>query len=352
MDRGLLVTIHQAVLLVGGRGTRMWPLTAKIPKGLLPVAGVLFLDLQIRQLAAAGIDEVFLAVGRSQLDEWERFAADREGVRLVVEDEPLDTAGPVRAALDGLDDRFLVLNGDVVLEADLTAYLTAVRPEVKATLGLVEVEDPSAYGVVVLDDSGMVVRFVEKPPADEAPAQTVNAGMYVMTRSALADYGEGPLSFERVVFPGLAAEGSLQGVVIEGWWLDIGTPDLFLDCTGAVLSGATALHRPASRHLIEGECIGETTGGWSWIAAGARVESGAVVEESVVLPGATIGSKAIVRRAIVGWDATVGDHSLVTGATIIGAGAWIGPNTELNHGMRIAPGARLESGAVTFSPPE
>ena len=346
------MSIHQALLLVGGRGTRMWPLTATRPKGLLPVAGVLFLDLQIRQLADAGIDEVFLAVGRSQLDEWRRFAADRDAVRLVVEDEPLDTAGPVRAALDDLDDRFLVLNGDVVLEADLTGYVAAARSEVRATLGLVEVEDPSAYGVVVVDDSGMVDRFVEKPPAEQAPARTVNAGLYVMSRSALADYGEGPLSFERVVFPDLAAEGSLQGVVIEGRWLDIGTPELFLDCTGAVLAGATALHRPASSHLIEGDCFGETAGGWSWVAAGARVESGAVVEESVVLPGASIGSNTVVRRAIVGWDVAVGSDSLVTGAAMIGAGASIGRNTELDHGIRIAPGAHLEPGAVTFLPPK
>jgi len=323
-----------------------------MPKGLLPVAGVPFLDLQIRQLAAAGIDEVFLAIGRLQLGEWEQFAAERNGVRLVVEDEPLDTAGPVRAALDDLDERFLVLNGDVVIEADLRGYLASAPPEAKATLGLVEVEDTSAYGVVVLDDLGVVERFVEKPPAAEAPARTVNAGLYLMTRSALAEYQEGPLSFERVVFPGLAAAGALHGVVIEGRWLDIGTPELFLDCTGAVLAGKTVLHRPESSHLVEGECRGVTSGAWSWVAAGATVESGAVVEESVVLPGAVIGENATVRRAVVGWDAVVGSDSTVAGATIIGAGASIGSGSELNHGMRIAPGASLDPGAVTFAPPE
>ncbi|MEE9206107.1 MAG: NDP-sugar synthase [Acidimicrobiia bacterium] len=345
------MTIHQAVLLVGGRGTRMWPLTATVPKGLIPVAGVPFLDLQIRQLVAAGIDEVFLAVGRAQLEAWQQFAADRDGVRLVVEDEPLDTAGPVLAALNDLAERFLVLNGDVVIEADLKSYLGAADDDVKATLGLIEVEDTSAYGVVVLDTDGMVDRFIEKPPADQAPAQTVNAGIYVMTRTALADYGEGSLSFEQVVFPSLAAEGSLQGVVIEGRWLDIGTPELFLDCTGAVLGGATELHRPASSHLIEGTCRGNTAGEWSWIAPGATVESGAVVEESVILPGATVGANSVIRRGIVGWDAAIGNDSVVTGATMIGAGASIGSNVELDRGIRIAPGSHLDSGAVTFSPP-
>ncbi len=345
------MTIHQAVLLVGGRGTRMWPLTATVPKGLIPVAGVPFLDLQIRQLAAADIDEVFLAVGRAQLEEWQQFAADRDGVRLVVEDEPLDTAGPVLATLNDLGERFLVLNGDVVIEADLKSYLGAADDDVKATLGLIEVEDTSAYGVVVLDTDGMVDRFIEKPTADQAPAQTVNAGIYVMTRAALADYGEGSLSFEQVVFPSLAAEGSLQGVVIEGRWLDIGTPELFLDCTGAVLGGATELHRPASSHLIEGTCRGNTAGEWSWIAPGATVESGAVVEESVILPGATVGANSVIRRGIVGWDAAIGNDSVVTGATMIGAGASIGSNVELDRGIRIAPGSHLDSGAVTFSPP-
>lgn len=345
------MTIHQAVLLVGGRGTRMWPLTATVPKGLIPVAGVPFLDLQIRQLVAAGIDEVFLAVGRAQLEAWQQFAADRDGVRLVVEDEPLDTAGPVLAALNDLAERFLVLNGDVVIEADLKSYLGAADDDVKATLGLIEVEDTSAYGVVVLDTDGMVDRFIEKPPAGQAPAQTVNAGIYVMTRTALADYGEGSLSFEQVVFPSLAAEGSLQGVVIEGRWLDIGTPELFLDCTGAVLGGATELHRPASSHLIEGTCRGNTAGEWSWIAPGATVESGAVVEESVILPGATVGANSVIRRGIVGWDAAIGNDSVVTGATMIGAGASIGSNVELDRGIRIAPGSHLDSGAVTFSPP-
>ena len=346
------MTIHQAVLLVGCRGTRMWPLTATVPKGLLPVAGIPFLDLQIRQLAAVGIDEVFLAVGRFQLREWQEFAKTRDGVRLVVEDERLDTAGPVLAALGDLDEHFLVLNGDVVIEADLSGYLAAVQSDVKATLGLVEVMDTSAYGVAVLDGAGMVDRFVEKPPADEAPAQTVNAGLYVMSRAALAPYGEGPLSFERIVFPDLVAEGSLQGVVIAGTWLDIGTPELFLNCTGAVLTGRTALLSPDSEHLVEGNCQGTTVGDWSWIAADTSVDSGAVVEESVVLPGAVIGSKSIIRRAIIGWGATIGSDSIVTGATIVGAGASIGSNMKLDHGMRIAPGATLEPGAVTFSPPQ
>jgi len=345
------VTLRQAVLLVGGRGTRMWPLTADRPKGLIPVAGVPFLDLQIRQLTSAGIQEVFLAVGRDQLAEWEAFAGVRDGVRLIVEDEPLDTAGPVRAALDQLDERFMVLNGDVIVETDLAGFVESVPPDAEATLGLVEVEDTSAYGVVVVDD-GAVRSFVEKPPPELAPARTVNAGMYVLQRSALSDYPEAPLSFERVVFPDLVERESLGAVVLTGDWLDIGTPPLYLACTGAVLQGATRLHEATAPHLIDGDVAGTVDGDWAWVEAGASVAAGAVVSESVVLEGAHIGPDARIDGAIVGWGARVGAGAVVTGASIVGPGAVIGDGCEIDQGMRVAPRAELAPGSVTFSPPD
>lgn len=346
------MTIRQALLLVGGRGTRMSPLTADVPKGLIPVAGLPFLDFQLRQLSRIGVEEFLLAVGTHQLAAWEEFARSRDGVRLVVEEEPLDTAGPVRQALDLLDDRFLVLNGDVVVEADLGDYVARVSASAAGTLALVEVDDTSAYGVVVLDDDGLVEAFVEKPDPADAPARTVNAGMYVLTRDAIAGYPEGRLSFERVVFPDLTQQSALGGVVIEGRWLDIGTPELYLDATGAVLHGATSLHRPDGPHLVEGELDGTVGGAWSWIAAGARVAAGAEVRESVVLSGAVVEAGAVVERAVIGWDAVIGAGSTVTGATMVGARARIGAGSELDHGMRIAPDAVLRPGDVTFSPPK
>lgn len=330
----------------------MWPLTATVPKGLVPVAGVPFLDLQIRQLAGVGIEEFLLAVGTHQLASWEAFAAARDGVKLVVEETPLDTAGPVRQALADLDDRFMVVNGDVVIEADLSGYLDRVPGAATATLALVEVEDTSAYGVVVLDDAGMVEAFVEKPRPEDAPARTVNAGMYVMSRSAIEPYPAGRLSFERVVFPDLAAAGTLGGVVIDGRWMDIGTPELYLDATGALLHGVSALHRPSGPHLVEGELSGSVAGSWSWVAEGAVVEEGAIVEEAVVLPGAVVGAGSTVRNAVVGWEARIGSDAIITGASIVGAGASIGAGTELDHGARVAPGAVLRPGDITFSPPQ
>jgi NDP-sugar pyrophosphorylase family protein len=233
----------------------MWPLTADVPKGVLPLAGVPFVEYQLRQLAAVGITEVFLAVGRELLEVWERFAATSPqgvAVRLTVEEEPLDTAGPVRAVLDMLDDRFLVLNGDVVVEADLAAL---VGGSGEATLGLIEVEDTSLYGVVVTGADGVVERFIEKPPTAEAPARTVNAGMYALDRVVLAGYPEGRLSFERVVFPELAAAGALRAVVLAGRWIDIGTPSLYLAAHALVYAGGSVLHRPAASHESKGAAV-------------------------------------------------------------------------------------------------
>lgn len=329
----------------------MWPLTATIPKGLLPLAGVPFVEYQLRQLARFGVDEVFLALGRHLLAEWERYAATSPlglQVHLAIEEEPLDTAGPVRAILQRLDERFLVLNGDVVIEADLSPLMeTAV-----ATLGLVEVADTSAYGVVVVDDRGRVEEFIEKPPTATAPARTVNAGMYALSRDSLAGYEAGPLSFERVVFPDLAAADGLGAVVLDGKWLDIGTPDLYLAAHAAIHGGASSLHRPASAHAHDGATVEGLCGGsWSWIGPGATIGRGARIEEAVVLAGATIGADAVVRHAIIGPGASIGAGTVVTGASVVGQDAAVGDGCELDHGVRIAPGARLAPGTITFRPP-
>ena len=331
----------------------MWPLTADRPKGLLPLAGIPFVEFQLRQLAAVGVTEVFLAIGREFQAAWEGFAATAPGgvaVRLAVEDEPLDTAGPVRAVLSDLDDRFLVLNGDVVIEADLQPL---VADGGAATIGLIEVEDTSAYGVVVTRTDGTVDRFVEKPPAAEAPARTVNAGIYALTRATLSGYPEGPLSFEHRVFPDLVGSGDLRGVRLAGRWIDIGTPALYLAAHAEVYRGGSTLHRPAALHEHAGAAVaGRQAGAWSWIGPGASVAGEAVIEESVVMAGADIGAGAVVRGAIVGGGARVGVGALITGAAVIGPGAFVGAGCEVDHGMRIAPGTTIEPGSVTFRPPK
>lgn len=336
---------------MGGRGTRMWPLTAEIPKGLLPLGGLPFVEYQIRQLAAIGVDEVVLAVGRQAAGAWEAYAATSpEGVaiRLVIEDEPLDTAGPVRAVLDTLDQRFFVLNGDVVLEADLATVSGGSGS--LGNLGLVEVDDTSAYGVVVVDGNGLVQRFVEKPSRESAPARTVSAGVYVLSSEALAGYAPGKLSFERVVFPNLVARGGLGGVVLAGRWMDIGTPSLYLDTHEVVMTGGSRIHRPPAAHVTP---AGTSAGGkWAWVAADASIAPGAIVEESVVLAGAIVAEGAVVRRAVIGPRARIGSGAVVTGDSLVGPAAVIGERCELDRGIRVAPGTNLPAGAIAFRPPQ
>ncbi|NNC91849.1 MAG: NDP-sugar synthase [Acidimicrobiia bacterium] len=335
--------IRQAVLLVGGRGTRVWPLTHSMPKGLLPVAGVPFIELQFRLLAEVGVDEVILAIGTDHEAEWRAYAESVAHPHVVVSVEKtrLDTAGPVGAVRDQLDDRFLVLNGDVVLEGQLTEFV-ARAPDAPAVLALVRVEDTSAYGVVVTTPGGMVERFIEKPPAGTAPTDTVNAGMYLMHRQVIERYPQGRLSFERVVFPDLVGSGELGGVTIEGEWLDIGTNELYLATHDAVAAGR-------SRLVQFPEPVPQP---WSYIESGAVVDPAATVEEAIVLDGATVQAGAVVQRAVIGRGATIEAGAIVTGASLIGEGAVVGAGCEIDAGARIAPGARLAAGSITFSPPQ
>lgn len=347
--------VRQAVVLVGGRGTRLWPLTAEIPKALVPVAGVPFIEFQLRSLAEAGVEKCWLAVGTDHLQAWTEYVQQWDGapaLELSVEDEPLDTAGPVMMLLGRLDDRFLVLNGDVVFDAPLTNFLDRA-PVTGMAIALARVADPSSYGVVVVDEHRRVVRFVEKPAPGTAPADTVNAGIYVADRRALEQFEAGPLSFERRVFPDLAAQKDLGAAVIDGAWLDIGTPQLYLDTHERLLTGRTALGWDSEPHgAAPGSVIdGDRRGAWSWVGPGASIEAGAAIREAVVLDGAVVKSGATVEHAVVGWNTEIGAGAMVGGHTLVGRDCVIGESCELRGGMRVASGTILGSRGISFSPP-
>jgi mannose-1-phosphate guanylyltransferase len=347
------VTLRQAVILVGGRGTRLWPLTAAVPKGLIPLAGVPFVEYQLRRLEGVGIEEAWLAVGTDHADAWQQYAASWEGtprLEVSVELEPLDTAGPVRMLLEHLDERFLVLNGDVVFDVPLAPFVEAA-PRAGVVLALARVADPSAYGVVVTDDAGIVQRFVEKPAPGTAPANTVNAGIYLAERRALESFELGPLSFERRVFPDLAAVKELGGVAIDGSWIDIGTPELLLDSHDAVLGGRTSLGQARGHVAADGAAVsGDRRGGWSWVGPGAVVEAGAIVDEAIVLDSAIVRRGARVRNSVVGWGAIIEAGADIDGFTLVGEDSVVGAGCEL-HGVRVAPATKLGARAITIAPP-
>jgi mannose-1-phosphate guanylyltransferase len=301
----------QAIVLVGGEGTRLRPLTERVPKPALTLVDRPFLAYMIEWLADHGVSEVILACGflpdvlREALAEEEERAG--ASIRYLAEPEPLGTAGAIRHAADRLggelEDRFLALNGDVLTDLDVGELLGAHEQRgARATLGLYPVEDASAYGLVLCGPSGEVVEFAEKTGRHE-PGQ-INAGIYVLERSVLDLVPPGRnVSIERDVFPRLVGEG-LQALALEGYWMDIGTPERYLQATWDILERRVHTHvRPSSPGLIVDRAaeVAETAevGPRAVVAAGCRVGAGARVSDSVLLDGCTIGEGARVSGSIL-----------------------------------------------------
>jgi mannose-1-phosphate guanylyltransferase len=317
----------QAIVLVGGQGTRLRPLTETVPKPALTLVDRPFLAYMIEWLARHGVDEVVLACGflPDVLREALSGEEERAGVRIryAVEPEPLGTAGAIRFAADelgdGLEQTFLALNGDVLTDLDLDALLAAHRERsARATLGLHPVEDSAAYGLVRSDERGAVTAFIEK--TGEAVPGEINAGMYALERSVLELIPPGEnVSIERDVFPRLVGEG-LHGLRLDGYWMDIGTPERYLQASWDILEGGV-------------ETMVEPTAPGLFIADGAAVASDAKVgPRAVIGPGCRIGAGAEVR-----------DSVLLDGCAV-GAGARIA-GSILAAGVEVATGAEL-SGAV------
>ena len=238
----------QALVLAGGEGTRLRPLTYTTPKPVMPLAGRPFLSFMLDWLHDHGVDEVILSCGFMS-DGVKRVLGDiYDGMRLryVIEEEPLGTAGPVRLAFDEgvLEERLLVLNGDVLTDVDLTAELAQHESSgASVTLALYPVDDTASYGVVLTDDEGRVTQFIEKVEG-EAPTNRINAGAYVIERDVVETIPAGrAVSFEREIFPALVGNG-LHGYAAEGYWIDIGTPERYLEATWDLLAGRVSSKLP------------------------------------------------------------------------------------------------------------
>jgi mannose-1-phosphate guanylyltransferase len=306
----------QAVVLVGGEGTRLRPLTSDVPKPAVTLVDRPFLAYAIEWLAAHGVSEVVLACGflpdvlREALGEQERAGV---AITYVAEPEPLGTAGAIRFAAealgDRLDDRFLALNGDVLTDLDLSALVrTHEERGARATIALYPVEDSSAYGLVRYDDRGRVLEFLEKT-GEEMPGE-INAGAYVLDRSVLDLVPAGrAVSIEREVFPRLVGDG-LSALPLDGYWMDIGTPERYLQASWDILEGRVETRvEPTSPGLLvaEGATIAADAqvGPRAILSAGCRVEAGAEVDASVLLDGCTVGAGARVRDSILAPGARV-----------------------------------------------
>jgi mannose-1-phosphate guanylyltransferase len=315
----------RAVVLVGGYGTRLRPLTDSIPKSMLPVAHVPLIARLIGGLERGGVDAVTLALGFRAEPFVEAFPGGRCGgvaIDYTVEPEPLDTAGAIRFAAEqaAIDETFVVVNGDVLTELDVAALVATHRGTgAGATLHLTAVDDPSAFGVADLDPTGRVLAFVEKPSPGSEPSNLINAGTYVFAPDVLDLIGPGrPVSVERDTFPRLVAAGRLYAVATDDYWIDAGRPELFLKANLDFVTG----HRQERAEPVHAtaELAVDADVRMSVVGAGARVGAGSTVARSVLLPGSTVGAGAVVDESIV--MGTVGDRAHVV-RVVLGAGAII-----------------------------
>jgi NDP-sugar pyrophosphorylase family protein len=340
----------RGIVLVGGEGTRLRPLTLTIPKQMLPVAEVPMIERVVAHLARHGVTDVILSLGYRPDAFIAAYPDSRcAGATLtyVVEPEPLDTAGAIRFAATQarVQGTFLVFNGDVLTDLDITALVAFHREHGgDATISLTPVEEPSAFGVVPTAGDGRVEAFIEKPPPGTAPTNLINAGTYVLEPAVLERIpADRRVNIERETFPALVEDRRLYALASTGYWLDVGTPERYLTANADLLDGtrpgppvagareraggAWALPGAVVDGKVDGSLIGKDAGvaeeaivEGAVIGQGAVVGRGAMVRRSVLLPGARIGEGAEVSESVLGPGSTVGARARVRGFSVVGAG--------------------------------
>jgi mannose-1-phosphate guanylyltransferase len=351
----------QAVVLVGGEGTRLRPLTLETPKPMVPIMNVPFLERTLLRLKAAGIDEVILPAGYLPAAISSHFGdGSRLGLTIdyVIEETPLGTAGAIKNVAHFIKGPFFVLNGDVLTSLDLRKMLALHREKQgMGVLHLIRVEDPSAFGCVVHDAAGKVSAFVEKPKREEAPTNEVNAGTYLLDPSILDLIPEGRMvSIERETFP-IVVAGSrpLYAYTTNDYWVDIGNPEAYLRAHRDVFDGTMPLGvgqgtgGPGAKDVPAAVCVSPV-----YIGKGVQIGAGAKVGPYVVLgDGCSIGAGASLRNSVL-WDAVdVEEGAVVDGAIVasrarIGAHSVVKPGSVIGHGGIISSGSELaENGRVT-----
>jgi mannose-1-phosphate guanylyltransferase len=365
----------QALILAGGEGTRLRPLTSTVPKPVVPLVDRPFIAFMLDWLRRHDVDDVIMSCGflasgvRNVLGDGSAY-----GVRLryVEEPQPLGTGGALKFAESLLDERFLMLNGDVLTDLDVSAQLALHDARgAQATLALTPVEDPSSYGLVRTLADGRVTGFVEKPSPNQIDTHNISAGIYVLERSVLELLApEQPASIERDVFPRLVGDG-LYAYVGDGYWLDIGTPEHYLAGTFDILEGtvSTAVAermgdgylcveagtrnegRVIPSALVERDCTiaaDARIGGRVVLEAGVSVGANTTIERAVVLRGTAIGANCRLSGCIVAGGVVIGDNTHVEGLAVLGEGVTIGAGNVVANGARVFPGVTIPDGGLLF----
>ena len=336
----------KAILLLGGSGTRLRPLTNDTPKQMLPVCGRPMIEWVCEHLSQHGVNEVVLSLGyraEAFITAYPQGRIGRLAYEVAVEPEPRGTAGAVRFAAEasGITGSFLVLNGDVLTDLDVGALASFHESSAaEATIALQPVADPTPYGLVVADPSGRVLSFSEKPEPGtaqtalpDAERPTISAGTYVLTSAVLDRIApDRPVSIEREVFGQLVADGTLAALVSDTYWLDTGTPQQYLAANLDILDG-----RRAGARVVDASTV-----------ASRSIHPDARIRTSVIGSGCEIGPDAVVQRSVVGdgcrlaAGAVVIDSVLGTGA-VVGAGAVLSEFSVIGSGEQVAPGAVLRA---------
>lgn len=326
-----------AIVLVGGQGTRLRPLTSTRHKSLVPVLNRPAIDYLFDWLERSGIERVVLALGQANEDLAATYPPGKRGaiqILPIIERERLESGGAIRHAVQtaGIEGRFVVLNGDVYVDFDFHAAIQAhVGFGADLTLALHEEEDPSAFGVAVVDGEGLVTGFVEKPPRGEAPSRLVNAGVWIFEPGLVDEISPGAVRVEETLFPSLVARRRrVLGHRFEGHWADLGTPQRYLDLNRELLGGRNAITAGA---LI---AAGAVVGG-SAVGAGCRVDEGARVIDSILWEGVEVGAGATVERCILA-------DGVVVGAGARAEGVVAGKGSRIGTGAVVPPGTLMEAG--------
>ena len=366
----------QAVILVGGQGTRLRPITYDTPKALVPLRNRPFMGYMLDFLKSGGLDGAVLSMGYLPTPIQEYLAdCDLDGFRVeyAVEDTALGTAGGIKNAAQYIEGGgpVVAVNGDVLSGMDLEKMIEAHESSrALATITLTSVEDPTAYGLVEVDHDMVVHRFIEKPAADEVTTNLVNAGIYVLEPEVLEMIPPSQeVSIEREIFPELQAMGQLRAYISSSYWRDIGTPRSYLAASHDVLSGAVgtqddsefldvepSTHVGKNVRLLPPVAVASgceirdeaTIGGRSALGRGCRVGERAVVEGSILLDGAEVEAGAVVRGSIIGKWARIGQNAIVRGLSVLGAGCVVGEGNVLDQGIRVNPGVVLPPRSLRF----
>jgi mannose-1-phosphate guanylyltransferase len=352
----------EAIVLVGGQGTRLRPMTISTPKPLLPAAGAPFLAHQLARAAASGVARAVLATSY-RADMFEAGLGDGSALGLeldyVFEESPLGTGGGIRNAAarlsGGPDDPVLVLNGDILSGHDIAAQLDLHRAtDAAVTLHLVEADDPSRFGCVPTDDQGRVTAFLEKTAAPVT--NRINAGCYVFRRQAIGHIPAGRVvSVERETFPQLIEAGeAVYGFADTAYWLDVGTPEAFVRASCDLVRGllpTPAMPGPCGEALVlEGAIVDPSAvlSGGTVVGAGSVIGPAARIHGSLLLDRVTVARGANVTGCLLGSGVRIGDGAVLENA-FVGECAVIGAGNELRHGIRIWPHAQVAPRTIRFS---